>query len=453
MPIQRLELRDRVGSDIHLLPEDLAYLDTPEYQKYLQLKKQDLSTFNEVSAWVLLHALLVGGCSIWIGVANRSIGIFVLYAILGFVIPYFWLPSWIIGLILWTPAAWAYRNFYPSLPRYKRFHQLTEYFEPLEALRDAIVKEEQLRAKEEQLRLEREIVAELTELEADTEAFIKQADGISATVKGRRKWRDEYTEFLEFLGDYQQVIPKIRSILTLRGREIKLDSDSKRRFDRLAGKLWHEGDRARRLEWRLEDLRERSDLPRETRPRAQELPGTNGEVDTGLTIMPILRRRVQHHLNVPRTKERVIRRSDEYYQNLAQHQATIGTRGELAALIWERERVLVEEGSEFVDMVEHVSKTRGDGLGYDIVSIKDNEPLYIEVKTTVQGQHAPFLLSLKEWQVLDKGEIVPFHIYRIYEFNSDTGTGQINIINGKDEFVANYNPVPNGYRVEKKTDN
>ena len=47
--------------------------------------------------------------------------------------------------------------------------------------------------------------------------------------------------------------------------------------------------------------------------------------------------------------------------------------------------------------VEHVSQTKGDGLGYDVLSFDASaKERFIEVKTTSFGKETPFFISRNE---------------------------------------------------------
>jgi hypothetical protein len=49
------------------------------------------------------------------------------------------------------------------------------------------------------------------------------------------------------------------------------------------------------------------------------------------------------------------------------------------------------------DRVEHVSATRGDGFGYDVLSFEpDGRERFIEVKTTAFGAMVPFFVTRNE---------------------------------------------------------
>lgn len=68
------------------------------------------------------------------------------------------------------------------------------------------------------------------------------------------------------------------------------------------------------------------------------------------------------------------------------------------------------------DKIVHVSKTRGDGLGYDILSFENNgQERLIEVKTTRFGQHTPFFVSQNEVEV-SEAHASEYALYRVFAF-------------------------------------
>jgi len=64
--------------------------------------------------------------------------------------------------------------------------------------------------------------------------------------------------------------------------------------------------------------------------------------------------------------------------------------------------------------VEHVSSTRGDGLGFDVLSFReDGSELHIEVKTTKYGAGTPFFVSARE-EVYSREQPGKFCLYRVF---------------------------------------
>lgn len=85
------------------------------------------------------------------------------------------------------------------------------------------------------------------------------------------------------------------------------------------------------------------------------------------------------------------------YITTAGRAQTIGRTGELVALRAERRRLQQAGRTDLAARVEHVSVTRGDGLGYDILSYSPSgDERFIEVKTTPFEPTRPFFLSPKE---------------------------------------------------------
>ncbi|WP_275936411.1 MrcB family domain-containing protein [Fructobacillus pseudoficulneus] len=100
------------------------------------------------------------------------------------------------------------------------------------------------------------------------------------------------------------------------------------------------------------------------------------------------------------------------YAQGQQNNSELGFFGEKAVLKFEKERL--HDHPELVEKIEHVSVTQGDGLGYDILSFdEDGNELYIEVKTTKQGEETPFYISSNE---VDFARTHPenYVLYRLY---------------------------------------
>jgi hypothetical protein len=77
--------------------------------------------------------------------------------------------------------------------------------------------------------------------------------------------------------------------------------------------------------------------------------------------------------------------------------AALGLEGERLVLRFEHERLWRAGQRALADRIEHVSQTRGDGLGYDILSFeRDGRERFVEVKTTRFGEMTPFFVSRNE---------------------------------------------------------
>lgn len=95
---------------------------------------------------------------------------------------------------------------------------------------------------------------------------------------------------------------------------------------------------------------------------------------------------------------------------------SLGLAGEKFVLDFEH-RSLWESGAKrLAEKVEHVSQTRGDGLGYDILSFAPNgRERLIEVKTTGLGVLTPFFASKREVTASEE-QSDNFSLYRVFAF-------------------------------------
>ncbi|MCK6427585.1 MAG: DUF3883 domain-containing protein, partial [Burkholderiaceae bacterium] len=95
---------------------------------------------------------------------------------------------------------------------------------------------------------------------------------------------------------------------------------------------------------------------------------------------------------------------------------SLGTAGEAFVVEFERYRLHAVGAKRLSERVEHVSDTRGDGLGYDVLSFEtDGRERFIEVKTTAFGKETPFFISRSEVEF--SGAFADqFHLYRLFDF-------------------------------------
>lgn len=95
---------------------------------------------------------------------------------------------------------------------------------------------------------------------------------------------------------------------------------------------------------------------------------------------------------------------------------SLGLRGEELILAIEHKRLWEAGYRNLAERVEHVSASRGDGLGYDIHSYEESgADRLIEVKTTKFGLHTPFFVSANEERV--SGEMrSAYKLFRVFRF-------------------------------------
>lgn len=103
----------------------------------------------------------------------------------------------------------------------------------------------------------------------------------------------------------------------------------------------------------------------------------------------------------------------------------LGRLGELLALDFEEARLRAAGKPKLANRLEHVSQSKGDGLGYDILSFEPSgKEKFIEVKTTRWPKYSPFFVSANE--VLFSGEQrEQFYLYRIFSFTKKPGLFQL----------------------------
>lgn len=105
----------------------------------------------------------------------------------------------------------------------------------------------------------------------------------------------------------------------------------------------------------------------------------------------------------------------DYLEREAQNMS-LGLAGEEFIVQFEHWRLIQLGQTRLADRVDHVSQSKGDGLGYDVLSFDANgKERFIEVKTTTFGRDTPFFVSRGEL-ALSHGAKDQFHLYRLFEF-------------------------------------
>lgn len=103
------------------------------------------------------------------------------------------------------------------------------------------------------------------------------------------------------------------------------------------------------------------------------------------------------------------------YIELAKSNKKLGLSGELLVLEAENEKL---KTYGFDKIAKHISLD-DDSKGFDILSYdKDQNEIYIEVKTTAKGLNAPFFISPNELEV-SKNLKSSYFIYRLYNYDKD----------------------------------
>jgi hypothetical protein len=111
-------------------------------------------------------------------------------------------------------------------------------------------------------------------------------------------------------------------------------------------------------------------------------------------------------------------RSGINYLEREARNASLGHAGELFIAKAEHTRLWNAGHKRLADRIEHVSRTRGDGLGYDVLSFEPNgRERLLEVKTTRFGAMTPFFVSRNEVEVSQE-EASNYHLCRVFNFHS-----------------------------------
>ena len=127
----------------------------------------------------------------------------------------------------------------------------------------------------------------------------------------------------------------------------------------------------------------------------------------------------------PPSLELKLREPDAYQPPVLSHRdylarearnRSLGLAGEEFVMHYERWRLIQRCQDRLADRIEHTSKVRGDGAGYDVLSFEeDGKPRYIEVKTTAYARETPFFVSDGEITFANFHE-QDFSVYRVFEF-------------------------------------
>ena len=105
----------------------------------------------------------------------------------------------------------------------------------------------------------------------------------------------------------------------------------------------------------------------------------------------------------------------DYLEREARNQS-LGLAGEEFVVHYERWRLIQRGHEQLADRIEHTSKVRGDGAGYDVLSFEeDGRERFIEVKTTAYAKETPFFISNGELSFANSHEL-EFRLYRVFEF-------------------------------------
>lgn len=96
----------------------------------------------------------------------------------------------------------------------------------------------------------------------------------------------------------------------------------------------------------------------------------------------------------------------------------LGLRGEEFVVELERRRLLNAGRKDLSEAVAWISRDRGDGYGYDVLSYAlDEKEKLIEVKTTNYGKRFSFFVTQNEVRISEE-HAEQYHLYRLFNFSN-----------------------------------
>lgn len=150
-------------------------------------------------------------------------------------------------------------------------------------------------------------------------------------------------------------------------------------------------------------------------------------------------------------RERTTKSTPQFWLDLAKLKIDVGNKGDLIVLNYERRRVLRDEGREKLSFLIHAAKTIGDGLGYDIQSIKNEQHIYIEVKTTTGDFWSQLFFTRGEVDAMEKfGN--RYYFYRVYNFSQKNKTAKLRIFSRKTEIAGSFSFSPHTFTLGPRSD-
>jgi hypothetical protein len=114
------------------------------------------------------------------------------------------------------------------------------------------------------------------------------------------------------------------------------------------------------------------------------------------------------------------------YLEKEQRNRSIGSSGEELVIEYEKWRLLSNGKNSLADQIEWISKNKGDGAGYDILSRNLNgTDRYIEVKTTKLTKETPIYFSKTEFD-FSKKYSTDYWLYRVFNIQSNPKMFSVN---------------------------
>jgi len=111
-----------------------------------------------------------------------------------------------------------------------------------------------------------------------------------------------------------------------------------------------------------------------------------------------------------------MRESNINYYEKEQRNSKLGLLGEKFVINYEQQKLKNVGRQNLTNKIEHISQTKGDAAGYDILSFdSQGRKKFIEVKTTRLGKNSPFYFTKNELG-FSKENSNSYKLYRIFNF-------------------------------------
>ena len=174
------------------------------------------------------------------------------------------------------------------------------------------------------------------------------------------------------------------------------------------------------------------------------VPERHVPIDPDIVFVPVPTRTIDTGVVRERTAQSTEPRLGVNYLERDAQNAALGLAGEEYVLRLEHQRLWKAGASHLADRVEHVARTKGDGLGYDIVSFDaDGRERLIEVKTTSFGAMTPFYASRREVAVSSE-RAEHYKLYRLFKFRAEP---KVFVLNGALERSCDLDPIQYSARL------
>ncbi len=429
----------------------LSQIQVPEYEEYRDLQTRENRYRDNLRAAVagalILVMIVAAGCGIYAAVSSNASEVACFSPlILGlvFCVAAILIDKWV------NPISQFLLNRLPS--RFfdsVRHEELVFRFTPVEGS------------------IEAEAKLILDKLNAEIENRSKQNHRIYQDLRLKRVWRDWYANDLERVLRNEEEDEAARIILEKCLDAIRDDSDSRGTFARTLLRLESSGISSL-IKHKVGNLRfssagststRYSQVPKrdgasknlnEETSRSHNRSGPSQHANSNNDRVATLKSDPTHIPRQRQLKHKKIRNvSQEFYERLAATKGDVGRRGELIALHYEASRIRTEEGPKFLARLEHSSKVVGDGLGYDIRSVRAGEDIFIEVKTTVGPFWSNLFFTENEYRVMKElGEA--YWLIRICNLDLKTNEGEIFVFDGSSMITDFFEFDANVYALRDK---